>query len=55
MGVLVLEGLVGLLELKPEKGVLFIIEDWNSKVGSQEISGLIGQFGLGVQMKQVKG
>ena len=38
-----------LLELTPKKDVLFIIEDWNAKVGSQKISGLTGKFGLGVQ------
>ena len=37
------------LELIPPKNVLFIIGDWNAKVGSQEISGVIGKFGLGVQ------
>ena len=38
-----------LLELKPKKVVLFIIQDWNAKVGSQEIPGVTGKFGLGVQ------
>ena len=38
-----------LLELKPKKDVLFIIGDWNLKVGSQEISAVTGKFGLGVQ------
>ena len=38
-----------LLELTPPKGVLFIIGDWNAKVGSQEIPGVTGKFGLGVQ------
>ena len=38
-----------LLELTPQKGVLFIIGDWNAKVGSQEIPGVTGKFGLGVQ------
>ena len=37
-----------LLELTPKKYVLFIIGDWNAKVGSQEIPGVIGKFGLGV-------
>ena len=32
-----------------KKDVLFIIEDWNAKVGSQEITGVTGKFGLGVQ------
>ena len=35
-----------------KKDVLFIIEDWNAKVGSQKISGLTGKFGLGVQNEQ---
>ena len=38
-----------LLELTPKKDVLFIIGDWNAKVGSQEIPGKRGKFGLGVQ------
>ena len=38
-----------LLELTPKKDVLFIIEDWNAKVGSQEIPEVIGKFGLRVQ------
>ena len=38
-----------LLELTPAKSVLFIIGDWNAKVGSQEIPGVTGKFGLGVQ------
>ena len=37
-----------LLELTPKKDVLFIIGDWKTKVGSQEISGVTGKFGLGV-------
>ena len=37
-----------LLELKPEKDVLFLIGDWNAKVGSQETPGVTGKFGLGV-------
>ena len=45
----VYEDLQDLLELTPRKNVLFIIEDWNAKVGSQEIPGVIGKFGLGVQ------
>ena len=36
-------------ELSPKKDVLFIIEDWNAKVGSQETPGVTGKFGLGVQ------
>ena len=43
------EDVQDLLELTPEKDVLFIIEDWNEKVGRQEISGVTGKFGLGVQ------
>ena len=38
-----------LLELIPKKDVLFIIWDWNAKVGSQETPGVTGKFGLGVQ------
>ena len=43
------EDLQDLLELTPEKDVLFIIGDWNEKVGSQEITGVTVKFGLGVQ------
>ena len=43
------EDLQDLLELTPPKNVLFIIEDKNAKVGSQEIHGVTGKFGLGVQ------
>ena len=43
------EDLQDLLALTPKKDVLFIIEDWNAKVGSQEIPGVTGKFGLGVQ------
>ena len=43
------EDLQGLLELTPPKDVLFIIGDWNAKVGSQEIPGITGQLDLGVQ------
>ena len=38
-----------LLELTPKKDVLFIIGDWNAKVGNQETAGVTGKFGLGVQ------
>ena len=38
-----------LLELTPKKDVLFIIGNWNAKVGSQETPGITGKFGLGVQ------
>ena len=40
------EDLQDLLELTPKKDVLFIIGDWNAKVGSQEIAGVTGKFGL---------
>ena len=43
------EDLQDLLELTPKKDVLFIITDWNAKVGSQETPGVTGKFGLGVQ------
>ena len=43
------EDLQDLLELTPKKDVLFIIGDWNAKVRSQEIPGVTGKFGLGVQ------
>ena len=43
------EDLQGLLELTIQKEVLFIIGDWNAKVGSQEIPGVTGKFGIGVQ------
>ena len=48
------EDLQDLLELTPKKDVLFIIGDWNAKVGSQETPGVTGKFGLGVQKKQGK-
>ena len=44
-----------LLELTPKKDVLFITENWNAKVGSQEIPGVTGKFGLEYKMKQGKG
>ena len=43
------EDLQDLSELTPKKDVLFIIRDWNAKVGSQEIPEVTGKFGLGVQ------
>ena len=43
------EDLQDFLELIPKKDVLFIIGSWNAKVGSQEIPGVTGKFGLGVQ------
>ena len=43
------EDLQDLLELPLKKDIIFIIGDWNGKLGSQEIHGLTGKFGLGVQ------
>ena len=43
------EDLQDLLELTPQKDVLFIIGYWNAKVGSQETPGVTGKFGLGIQ------
>ena len=43
------EDLQDLLELTPKKDVLFIIRDWNAKVGSQETPGVTGKFGLGMR------
>ena len=43
------EDLQDLLELRPKTDILFIIGDWNAKVGSQVISGVTGKFDLGVQ------
>ena len=45
------DDLQDLLELTPKKDVLFIIGDWNAKLGSQETPGITGKFGLGVQSK----
>ena len=45
------EDLQDLLEVTSPEGVLFIIGDWNTKIGSQEIPGVTGKFGLGVQIK----
>ena len=42
------EGLQDLLELTPKKDVLFIIGDWNAKVGSQDKPGVTGKFDLGM-------
>ena len=42
------EDLQDLLELTPQKGVLFLIGDWNAKVGSQETPGITGKLGLGM-------
>ena len=49
------EDLQDLLELTPRKDVLFIIGDWNEKVGSQELPGVTGKFGLEYKTKQVNG
>ena len=49
------EDLQDLLDLTPKKDVLFIIGDWNAKVGSQETPRVTGKFGLGIRMKQSKG
>ena len=43
-----------LLELTPKEDVVFIIGDWNAKVGSQETPGVTGKFGLGVQNEAVQ-
>jgi len=48
------EDLQDLLELTPKKDVLFIIGDWNAKVGSQEIPGVTGNLVLEYKMKQGK-
>ena len=49
------EDLQELLELTPKKDVLFIIGDWNAKVGSQKIPGVTANLALEYKMKQVKG
>ena len=46
---MVLKDLQDLLQLTPKKDILFILGDWNAKVGSQKIPGITGKFGLGVQ------
>ena len=48
------EDLQDLLELTPQKDVLFITGDWNAKVGSQETPGVTGKFGLGIRNEQGK-
>ena len=48
------EDLQDLSELTPEKDVLFIIEDWNAKVGSPETLGVTGKFGLGIRNDRAK-
>ena len=42
------EDLQDLLELTPKKDIIFILGDWNAKVGSQETPGVTGKFGLGL-------
>ena len=42
------EDLQDILELTLQKDILFILEDWNAKVGSQETPGITGKFGLGI-------
>ena len=49
------EDLQNLLELTPQKDFLYIVGDWNAKVGSQETPGVTGKFGLGMRKKQGKG
>ena len=49
------EDLQDLLELTPQKDVLFIVGDWNAKVGRQETPGVTGKFDLGVRNEQGKG
>ena len=46
-----IKDLQDLLELIPKKDILFIIGDWNAKVGSEEMPGVTGKFGLGIQNK----
>ena len=43
------ENLQDLLELTPKKDILFIVGDWNARIGSQETPGVTGKFGLRVQ------
>ena len=49
------DDLQDVLQLTPPKDVLFIIWDWNAKVGSEEIAGVTGKFGLRVQNKACRG
>ena len=49
------EDIQDLLERTPKKDVLFLIGDWNIKVGSQEIPGVTGKFGLGVRKEAGQG
>ena len=46
------EDLQDLLELTPQKDVLFIVGDWNAKIGSQKTPGVTGKFGLGIQNEE---
>ena len=46
---------IDLVELTPKKDVLFIIGDWNAKVGSQETPRVTGNFGLGIRNEAGKG
>ena len=48
------EDLQDILEPKPQKDVLFTIEDWNTKIRSQETPGVTGKFGLGIQNEAKK-
>ena len=48
------EDVLDLLELTLKNGVLFVIENWNAKVGSPEVSGVTGKFGLGIQHETVQ-
>ena len=48
------EDLQDLLELTPKRDVLFIIGDWNAKVGNHEIPGITGKFGLGIRNEEGK-
>ena len=50
-----LQDVLELTHQKKKKKVLFIIGDWEAKVGTQDIPSVMGRFGLGVQMKQGKG
>ena len=46
------EDVQDVLRLTPQKDVLFIIGDWNAKVGNQETPGITGKFGLGIRKKK---
>ena len=50
-----LQHLLHLIAKEKKKDILFITDDWNAKVGNQEIPRVTGKFDLGVQMKQSKG